>query len=125
MITSKSDLQYYLQKDSENYISQNQGFLQRLKYNLLCSPISDQEYIWKYIWTLRHLEYHINHHKSFYNQIMKIYFGQKLRHFSYKTGYQILPNVIDEGLTIWHFGSIIINGSSHIGRNVVLNIYVV
>lgn len=52
---------------------------------------------------------------------MKIYFGQKLRHLSYKTGYQIPPNVIDEGLTIWHFGSIIINGSSHIGRNVVLN----
>lgn len=61
MITSKSDLQYYLQKDSENYISQNQGFLQRLKYNLLCSPISDQEYIWK----LRHLEYHIKSSQEF------------------------------------------------------------
>ena len=43
-----------------------------------------------------------------------------LRHYSYKTGFQIPPNTIAEGLTLWHWGYLIINENTKIGKNCTL-----
>ena len=45
----------------------------------------------------------------------------KLKKLAYKTGLQIPPNTVGPGLTIWHWGSIIINPHAKIGRGCVLN----
>lgn len=44
----------------------------------------------------------------------------KLRRISYKTSIQIPPNVCGPGLQIWHYGYIIINENTRIGKNVTL-----
>lgn len=43
-----------------------------------------------------------------------------LRKYAYATGFQIPPNVCGKGLTIWHWGSIIINPAAKIGDNCTL-----
>lgn len=120
MITDKQSLYRYLLEDSRNFKSQVEGTINKLKYNLFANPINDQKYIWKYLKTLRYLEYHTNNH-SIYNKIMTKWYLSRLRHYCYKTGFQIPPNTCDSGLTIWHMGSIIINGECHIGKNCTLN----
>lgn len=44
----------------------------------------------------------------------------KLRKLSHITGFQIPPHVCGKGLTIWHWGSIIVNPSVRIGDNCTL-----
>jgi serine O-acetyltransferase len=45
----------------------------------------------------------------------------KLRKISRVTGFQIPPNTIGKGLTIWHWGPVIINPAVRIGENCTLN----
>lgn len=118
MIKTKIELKEYLKADSANYKSQVIG-LRTIKNHLLCNPISDQQYIWKYIVALRHVEYHDNVNKGLH-KLMKFYWLYRLRKMSYKTGFQIPPNTCDKGLTIWHWGPIIINPATHIGENCTL-----
>ena len=47
-------------------------------------------------------------------------YSYRLRKLGYKTGFQIPPNVCGPGITIYHYGAIIINDKTRIGRNVVL-----
>lgn len=119
MINTYKDLQNYLIEDSKNYQSQL-GFFKRIKSRFLSNPIDDQYYIWKYIYVLRHVEYYTNNNRKGINILLKIFYLWRLRKLSYKTGLQIPPNTCDKGITIWHWGSIILNGNVRIGKNCTL-----
>lgn len=43
----------------------------------------------------------------------------KLRKLSRLTGFQIPANVVGKGLTIWHWGPLVINSNASIGENCV------
>lgn len=138
MIFNKKDLNRYLDSDSLHYeILYKSSFLSKLKYKIGFNPISDQNEIWNYIYYLRHLEYNTNYkalnkrlmklHKGrfcklkiFLATCMNVYYRHKLKRVSYKTGFQIPPNTVSKGLTIWHWGTIIINPTTTIGQNCVL-----
>lgn len=120
MITSKEELRECLLQDSRNYESRTSGWLRRLRNDLGVTPISNQRYIWKYIKTLRHVELYTNRNKAWEIPLL-IYYRYKLNKLSYKTGFQIPPNVAGPGMTIWHWGTIIINEQTKIGKNVVLH----
>lgn len=110
MIHSKKDLNKYLHLDSIRF----KPFLGRgFRFYIQLTPINDQSIIWNYIKYLRLSEYAINSHNFF----LKIYYLWKLRHASYKTGFQIPPNVVGPGLCIFHWGMIIVNGDARIGSN--------
>lgn len=51
---------------------------------------------------------------------MEAYHCLRLRHYSYKTGFQIPPNTCGAGLTIWHWGAIVVNEKVRIGENCTL-----
>lgn len=119
MITNRQDLKDYLSADSKNYQTQAGGW-RTIKDHLLCDPISDQRYIWRYIVALRHVEWCVNSKSLWRHQIMRVYWLRKLRRLSYKTGFQIPPNTCGKGLTIWHWGAIIINPNTRIGENCTL-----
>lgn len=116
MINNREDLRSYLAADAKNFPIQAGLFLNRWKWNLFSEPGSDNEYIWNYIKALRHLEYYTN------NGIRwgMIFYGRKLKKLAYKTGFQIPPNVCGPGMTIYHYGTIIINDKTRIGKNVTL-----
>lgn len=115
---NKKSLKICLENDAKNYVSQ-QGFL-RIRYNTLSNPINDQKYIWKYIKCLRFLEYHYER-KTIFHKFFSVYYLYIIRKLSYKTGFQIPPFTCEDGLTIWHWGTIVINGDAKIGKNVVLH----
>lgn len=121
MIDSFSKLKEYLDCDSKNYTSQVHNFWGGFKANLFANPISDQKYIWKYIKTLRYVEFFDLYRKknSLYFLLYVIYL-KRLRHYSRITSYQIPPHTCGKGLTIWHWGSIIINPAAKIGDNCTL-----
>lgn len=120
MITSREELNQYLSADSANFHSQTMGGARRLKNNLCCTPASDQKYIWEYIVALRHVEWCLNTKGLWRHKFMRLYWLRKLRRIGYKTGFQIPPNTCGKGITIWHWGPIIINGAAQIGENCTL-----
>ena len=118
MIQSKKELKEFILLEGKNYQSQIGGFRKRFWMNLFSNPICEQKYIWLYIKTLRLVEYYENlknRHKIFLP--VYVYYLHKLRKYSHITGYQIPPHIISKGLTIWHWGPIIINPSASIGEN--------
>ncbi len=106
-IHSRAMLKEFLRADSKNY--QKQLHL-----------LSDQHCIWQYIVALRHLEYYKNAPQRGWYLLGHVYWAWRLRRLSYKTGFQIPPNTCGKGLTIWHWGSIVINPKTHIGENCTL-----
>ena len=120
MIKSRNSLLEYIEADSANFKSQETNFIVRIKNNLCSTPISDQKYIWKYIKTMRYLEYHINNFGTFH-KFCALFYKWELRKLSYKTGFQIPPNTCGKGLTVWHWGTIIINSKAVIGDFCTLN----
>ena len=124
MITNRRELFDCLQTDSRNYSLRTSGWLRRLRNNMGVTPISSQKYIWKYIKTLRYLEYYTNINKIWYLPFV-VYYRNRLNRLSVKTGFQIPPNVIGPGMTIYHWGTLIVNEKARIGKNVILNPLVV
>lgn len=118
-IHSRATLKEFLRADSKNYPKQLH-LLSRWKERIATSPISDQYYIWRYIVALRHLEYYKNAPQRGLYLVGHVYWAWRLRRLGYKTGFQIPPNTCGKGLTIWHWGPIIINPRTRIGENCTL-----
>lgn len=72
--------------------------------------------IFKFQKYLRKSEYHYNQ-KSIIHKLLYIYYRRKKNIIGNKLGIEIWENTFDEGLKIWHAGSIIINGEAKIGKN--------
>jgi len=132
MITTKLELQECLKADSRNYKKRNKWWLKSMINKFVTNPINDQELIWNYIRELRYNEYFLNNSilsniifirsfKSYIFTFRLIISNLRLKRLAYRTGFQIPPNTIDEGLTIWHWGNIIINPHAMIGKNCTLN----
>lgn len=117
MIHTRKELKDCLKADSVNY--KNCIGIRGVLMSLISSPVSDQKYIWKYIKTMRYAEYYINKYHS-YKTPMALYYLHKLRKYGRITGFQIHPGTVGKGLTIWHWGPIIIGGKSKLGENCVL-----
>lgn len=124
MIKTRQDLRDWLREDARNYYLQQLGWWQRFKAHLFDTPISDQTVTWAYIRTMRHLEYHTNNH-GFLHRLAQLWYAHRLRRLSYKTGFQIPPNTCGRGLTIWHWGPIIINPAARLGDHCTLQPMVV
>lgn len=120
MIQSKRDYHNYIACDARNYriVSGYAGVKEWLLNRLLSSPISDQSKIWSYIKTLRKCEYWHNTGTLLGGgKFIYLWYLHKLRRLSRITGFQIPPNTIGPGLTIWHWGPLIVNGNARIGDN--------
>jgi serine O-acetyltransferase len=116
-INNLQELKECLKKDASNY--QSQQSFKKYWYNMFSNPICDQKYIWKYIKCLRYVEYYLRKKELIYKLTTTIYL-HRLRRLSYITGFQIPPFTCGKGLTIWHWGPIIINPSVRIGDNCTL-----
>lgn len=132
MIKTRSQLKKCLVLDSRNFASRNRGWLKSRVNELATNTINDQKYIWKYIKELRFNEFYYNNSainkentdKSFFVKmvytILLVLSNLRLKKLGYKTGFQIPPNTVKEGLTIWHWGNIIVNPNTRIGKNCIL-----
>ena len=109
MIKNKEDLQYYLERDRIA-----DGFVGSKPKIIGGWPNT----IWKYKVYLRKTEYFRNiEKKNVFQKILGKYYLLRYTHLGMKLGYTIPLNVAEEGLSLPHYGTIIVNGNSHIGKN--------
>lgn len=112
MITSKSEYLYYLEADRiANGVPKRESLINRIKVIIL------PNYIWKFQKTLRKLEYIRNCKKGVFGKIQLFFFTMRYRRLSYKLGFSIPYNVFGPGLSIAHYGTIVINRATRIGAN--------
>lgn len=108
MISSRSDLQHYLEQDriADEYKGRKPKVIGGWP-NL----------IWKYKIFLRKAEFYTNCGKGIAGKLLKIYYKYRYTHLGIRLGYTIPLNVIGSGLSLPHYGTVIINGTAKIGKN--------
>lgn len=73
--------------------------------------------IWKFERLLRKCEYFYNCKKDIISKIYYQYLKYKFHNLSIRLGFSIPLNVFGPGLSIAHYGTIIVNGKAKIGKN--------
>lgn len=109
MIQNKNDLQYYLKRDqiADDFIGNRPKIIGGWP-----------NVIWKYKIFLRKAEYYKNiKNKNIFQKLLEKYYLFRYSRLGIKLGYTIPLNVFKEGLSIPHYGTIVVNGNSHIGKN--------
>lgn len=71
----------------------------------------------QYIYHMRCKNYYENR-SGLISKLFWVWHTRRLSYYSYKTGFQIPSHCIDWGLKIYHFGWIVINGGSKLGKNI-------
>lgn len=107
MITTKKDLAYYLLQDA---------------IALHCNgrkPKLFGDEVWKYQIILRKTEYYTNSFRNSkkYLLLHYIWYKFKLHKHSVKLGFSIPINVFGPGLSIAHYGTIVVNKAAKVGKN--------
>lgn len=109
MITSKAEYNNYLLLDKKALGAEDENIIRRL-----IAP----NYIWEFQKRLRKVEYYKNCKSN--NLIGKVFYNYhklKLRKQSLRLGFSIPENVFGPGLSIVHYGTIVINSNAKIGKN--------
>ena len=104
MINSKTDYKKFLEMDM---IALGKSGRPKL--------VGDE--IWKFQRLLRKTEYFVNCNKTFFGKIYSLYLQYRYHRFRKKLGFSIPLNVFGPGLSIAHYGTIVINGNARIGKN--------
>lgn len=73
--------------------------------------------IWKFEILLRKVEYYTNCKKDFVSKVINKCHKFRFHRLSVKLGFTIPINVFEEGLSIPHYGTIVVHGNARVGRN--------
>lgn len=107
MICNKNDLKYYLQQDHKAL-----GIYDDQRYP---RPFYDE--VWKFEIALRKAEYAVNCRQGFIYTPYRLFRKLIFHRWSVKCGFSIPLNVFGPGLSIAHYGTIVVNANAKIGRN--------
>lgn len=112
MIKSKSDYNAYLKADRKAL-----GIGERRVHEIIMG-VFYPNYIWRFQKILRKFEYYKNCKRNgIFNQFLcAIIYYQYLK-LSVKLGFSITANVFGSGLSIAHYGTIIVNAKASVGVN--------
>lgn len=102
MISTRNDLKFYLEADR---------IALSKKY---CKPKLFSDEIWKFQIYLRKLEFYTNTNS---NKIIKLFYKFMYHKYSIKLGFSIPINVFGPGLSIAHYGTIVVNKNARVGSN--------
>ncbi len=104
MITSKKDYKFYLQADKQALDKKSKR------------PRHRYDAIWKYQRLLRKTEYYQNCRKDILGKLLGKVEKYKLVCLGQKLGFSIPLNVFEEGLSIAHYGTIVVNNRTKVGK---------
>lgn len=112
MIKSTDDYVYYLEADRIAKSIPGKTILsERIKYHIF------PNYIWEFQRTLRKLEYYKNCKKGSPSAITLLFITRRFRNLSHMLGFTIPANVFGPGLSIAHYGTIVVNPGAKVGAN--------
>lgn len=109
MIKNKEDLKYYLERDrlADDYPGRKPKMFGSWPYK-----------IWRFKILLRKAEYYRNKkNKNFIDKICEYIYLFRYTKTGMTLGYTIPLNVVEEGLSLPHYGTIVINANAHLGKN--------
>lgn len=106
MIESKKDYYEFLKCDKT-----------ALGRNHLKRPRFMHDVIWSYQILLRKCEYYNNCRHDFIGKIICKLLKMRFVHLNHKLGFSIPLNVFDKGLSIAHYGTIVVNANAVVGEN--------
>ena len=112
MIQTKAELKAYIKQDEIMNGVSHYSVLSRLRYLIYPNVILT------YLRTLRKTEYY--HYKcpnSLYHKFIYYYYQLRLKKMGLKLGYSIPINVFGPGLSLPHYGTIIVNSKTLVGAN--------
>ena len=112
MILNKNDYKYYLQQDA---IANGCGRYKNLNFLLKIKNLFVPNRILHFLKILRRVEYLSNCGTSPIDKLFLFYYKRKLRNVQLKLGFSIPLNVFGPGLSIPHYGTIIVNQNAKIG----------
>jgi len=104
---SKDEMWAAIREDNKYFDTHNRKFLYRTNDHLVC--------IRKYMFYLRHEQYYIRG-CSLYQRMLRLYYARKKNNIGNKIGLYIGCDCLEPGITIFHHGSIIINGYARVGK---------
>jgi len=110
MLHSRSELKAWLTYEKAKY--------KKIHLLWMIFPISEKDYIWRFQWLLRHLEYYTDCNHKIKRAIFSVLYNRA----SIRLGLSIPINTCGKGLKIMHIGHILINGKASLGENVSLHI---
>ena len=110
MISSKEDFKKYIEADRRALGIRDQGFG---ALRQLIAP----NYIWTFQKRLRKLEYYGNCRKDFLGRLYYNLLKIKHRKLALRLGFSIPENVFGPGLSIAHYGTIVVNSKARVGKN--------
>lgn len=119
MITNKKEYLNYLEKDRKALKAKKRNFIIQFFIDLLFP-----NFIWIFQRKLRKLEFYKNTQTNILRKIFYLYLYSRYRKYQLKLGYSIPPNVFGAGLSIAHYGTIVVNGNAKIGENCRIHIAV-
>lgn len=108
MITSKKEYLEYLEADR----------VANKKKSIHARWFGD--YNFNYLNNLRKLEYYTNCRRDFIGRLYKKYLMIRHKQMSVKTGIQMDINSFGKGLGLFHYGSIVVNGTARFGDYCVI-----
>lgn len=110
MIRKKSDLLHYIECDRiANGYPPKRTKTESVKYFFFTNIIT-------YLYDLRHAEYY-NNVKTPFGFVCRTYYSLRLRKYSREMGFQIGLNSCGPGLSLPHYGTIIISAEARLGAN--------
>ncbi len=114
MINNKTDYYFYLEADR---IALSKPRKESLSFISNVKSFFFPDYIWMFQKTLRKLEFLKNKNKNVFEKATYFFVLKKYYRLSYQLGFTIPVNVFGPGLSIAHYGTIIINSGTKVGAN--------
>jgi len=119
MITDKKSYKFYCQADRlANSIPANEETIKKIIHLVFPNPIR------KFLFLLRKTEYIKNCKRGIFGTLFYLFYFQKLIKISRKLGFSIPLNVFGPGLSIPHYGTIVVNPLAKVGKNCRLHVCV-
>jgi len=116
MILSKKDYKAYLQADATAMEVDYNSLKGSLKAHLT-NPR------WRFVKKLRKVELYKNT-PGLFSKLLYAYYFISYKRFGMKLGYSIPPNVCGKGISLPHYGTIVISKYAKIGENVKIHVCV-
>ena len=114
MIQSKRDLREYLRQDQIALGKKNQK---------KPSPFGDE--VWRFQILMRRTEYHVNCAKNPLQKMIAQLYRLRYHRYCVKMGFHVPLNIFDEGLSIAHYGALVVNSKAKVGKNCRIHAMVV
>ena len=114
MIKSKHDLERYLRQDQIALGKKNQKKPSRL---------GDE--VWRFQILMRKTEFHVNTAGNPLQKLIAQWYRLRYHRFCVKMGFHIPLNIFDEGLSIAHYGALVVNSKAKVGKNCRIHAMVV